>query len=90
MDHELRPLVERLRDYDNCHDGDVDDAADMLEFLLEQFQCSSLMADNQHYWRHKTGWPWTHATGPNIETAVLNAMAEVERSKAEMEGVPDA
>ena len=26
-------LVERLRDYDTCHDGDVDSAADRLEQL---------------------------------------------------------
>lgn len=28
-------LVERLRNYDNCHDGDVDDAAYRLEYLQE-------------------------------------------------------
>lgn len=27
-------LVERLRDYDACHDGDVDDAADAIERLI--------------------------------------------------------
>lgn len=81
---EPRPLIERLRDYDTCHDGDVDEAADMLEFLLGQFQASSLMANNQHYYRFRTGWPWTHATGPNIETAVRNAMAEQKRGFEEL------
>jgi hypothetical protein len=31
--HNTAELVARLRDYDNCHDGDVDDAADHLEYL---------------------------------------------------------
>jgi hypothetical protein len=26
-------LVAKLRDYDNCHDGDIDEAADRLEHL---------------------------------------------------------
>lgn len=28
------PIVARLRDYDNCHDGDVDEAANVIERLM--------------------------------------------------------
>lgn len=31
---EVLELVNRLRDYDQCHDGDVDKAADVLEELI--------------------------------------------------------
>lgn len=33
---EILELVRRLRDYDNCHDGDVDQAADVLEELINR------------------------------------------------------
>lgn len=33
MRRDTAELVARLRDYDNCHDGDVDDAAARLEEL---------------------------------------------------------
>ena len=55
----------------------------MLEFLLQQFQSHSLKMDGWHSWRFRGGWPWTHARGPDIRTAVCNAMAEVEREARE-------
>lgn len=34
MNNQKSDLVQRLRDYERCHDGDIDEAADMLEFFL--------------------------------------------------------
>jgi len=44
-------IVERLRNYDTCHDGDIDEAADMIEFLLGSLQSHSLKMDGGHSWR---------------------------------------
>ena len=77
-------IVNRLRDYNNCHDGDVDEAADLLEFLLSRFQSHSLQMNGQHSWRFRTDWPWKYATGPTIEEALKAAMAEQKRGMAEM------
>lgn len=57
----------------------------MLDFLLRQFYMNSPKMDGQHRWNFRYGWPWTHAKGSTIEEAVRNAMAEVEREKAEHE-----
>jgi hypothetical protein len=43
---EILELVKRLRDYDNCHDGDVDQAADVLEEML---RCVSDLSTDCHY-----------------------------------------
>lgn len=43
---EILELVKRLRDYDNCHDGDVDQAADVLEELL---RCVFDLSTDCHY-----------------------------------------
>ena len=77
-------IVNRLMDYDNCHDDDVDEAADLLEFLLSRFQAHSLHMDGNHAWRFVTGWPWNYATGPTIEAALKAALVEYERGMAEM------
>lgn len=71
---EPRSIIERLRD-DHCATSDVDEAADMLEFLFGQFKLRSLHMGGQHHWWFEHLWPWGHARGPDIETAVRNAMA---------------
>ena len=78
-----QPIVMRLRNYDECHDGDVDEAADMLEFLLGQFQLTDCKMDSQHGWRFRHGWPMNHCVGQTAEAAVKAAMREVERSRSE-------
>lgn len=55
----------------------------MLDFLLGQFQMHSPKMGRNHSWLFRYGWPWSHAKGENIEAAIRNAMAEVEREKAE-------
>lgn len=75
-------LIERLRNYDTCHNGDVDLAADMLEFVFGQMQMHSPKMNSQHSYRWRGGWPMTHAVGNGPEAALLAAMAEVKRSKA--------
>ena len=79
MDRMTHETVKRLRDYDNCNDGDVDEAADLLEFLLARFRPVTTIGGN--HWRFATEWPWTHATGPDIETAIRAAMEEEKRVK---------
>lgn len=56
---------------------------EMLNFLLGNFQMCSPKMDGSHSWRFRMGWPWTHAKGSDIRTAVENAMVEVEREKIE-------
>lgn len=77
-------IVSRLRNYNTCHDGDIYEAADMLEFLLGQMQMHSPKMNGQHSYRFKSGgWPMTHCVGHNAEDAVRAAMLEVVRSKME-------
>lgn len=56
---------------------------EMLEFLLGNFQMHSPKMNSEHSWRFRGGWPMTHAIGPDPETAIRRAMAEVEREKSE-------
>ena len=69
-------IVMRLRDYD----GDVDEAADMLEFFFGQMQMHSPNMDGNHSYRFRSsGWPMTHCKGPNAEAAVKAAIQEIKR-----------
>jgi hypothetical protein len=77
-------IVVRLRNYAECHDGDVDEAADMLEFFLNQMQAHDVKMDGQHRYRFVSGgWPMTHCVGPNAEDAVKSAIREIQRSRSE-------
>ena len=58
--------------------------ADMLEFFFDQMQSHSLKMDGQHSYRFRSGWPMTHCVGPNRKDAVKAAIAEIERSHAEL------
>lgn len=80
----MRDIVSRLRNYDECHDGDVDEAADMLEFFFGQMQMHSLKMDGQHGYRFRgSGWPMSHCVGPSAEDAVRAAIVEIKRSRSE-------
>lgn len=80
----VHAIVMRLRDYENCHDGDVDEAADMLEFFFGQMQMHSPKMDGRHSYRFRgSGWPMTHCVGPNAEDAVKAALNEIRRSRSE-------
>lgn len=75
-------IVMRLRDYDNCHDGDVDEAADMLEFFFGQMQMHSPDMGGNHSYRFRSGgWPMTHCKGSNAEDAVKSAIQEIKRER---------
>lgn len=77
-------IIARLRNYDQCHDGDIDEAANMLEFFFGQMQMHSPKMDGQHSYRFRGGgWPMTHCVGPNAEHAVKSAIREVQRSRSE-------
>ncbi len=73
-------LVERLRNYDECNDSDVDEAADMLEFVFSLMQVTSAKMDGQHLWRFAGGWPMTRAKGQTPEAAIRTAMEDARRS----------
>jgi len=78
----LHGIVMRLRNYDECHDGDVDEAADMLEFFFGQMQMHSPDMGGQHSYRFRSGgWPMTHCKGPNAEDAVRSAILEIKRER---------
>ncbi len=80
----VHDIVTRLRNYDECHDGDVDDAADMLEFFFGQMQMHSPKMNGQHSYRFcGSGWPMTHCVGLNAEDAVRAAIKEIKRSRSE-------
>ena len=75
-------IVQRLRDYDNCDDSVIDEAADMLEQLLDQFQMHSPDMGGQHRYRFRNGgWPMNHMRGPNCESALMAVLAEVARER---------
>lgn len=74
-------IVDRLRNYDTCHDGDIDLAADMLEFFFGQMQMHSPKMNGQHSYRFMMGWPMTHCIGSTAEEGVFNAMKEIKREK---------
>jgi hypothetical protein len=76
-------LVERLRDYDQCHDGDIDEAADMLEFFFGQMQMHSPKMDGQHSYSFRGGWPMQHCIGNSPEAAVRAAIAEIRKASGE-------
>lgn len=81
MSTPIESIVTRLRDYDNCHDGDVDDAADMLEFFFGRMQMHRPdMGGNHSYYFLSGGWPMTHCKGPNAEDAVRAAIQEIKRA----------
>ena len=77
-------IVDRLRQHTCC--PDINKAADMLEFLLGQFQMHSPKMNGQHTWRFRPGWPMIDAIGRTPEEAIRAAMVEVERSKQETAG----
>lgn len=76
-------IVATLRDYDQCNDSDIDEAADMLEFFFGLMQSHSLKMDGQHSWRFAGGWPMTLAKGRTPEEAIRAAM------KAQKDGTND-
>jgi len=79
-DHET---VNRLR-FANVTNDDIEDVADLLEFLLNRFEPATLEPEDQHTWRFAAGWPWKHARGATIEAALQSAMAEQKRGMGEM------
>ena len=77
-------IVSRLRNYETCHDSDIDEAADMLEFFFGQMQARSIKMNGQHSYRFMVGgWPMTHCIGPSAEHAVKSAITEIKRSRIE-------
>ena len=74
-------LPDRLRMETDRPDSTINQAADMLEFLLNQFHIASCKMDGRHSWRFAHGWPMTHCVGRTPEEAVREAMTEVDRSK---------
>ena len=80
----MRDIVSRLRNRDECRDGDVGEAADMLEFFFGQMQGYSLEMSGQHSYRFRSsGWPMSHCVGPSAEDAVRAAIVEIKRSRSE-------
>lgn len=67
-------IVERLRNYDDCHDGDIDEAADMIEFLLGSLQSHSPKMDGQRSWMWHAGWPLSSVRASTAEEAVKQAI----------------
>lgn len=79
-------FVAQLRNYDGCSDGDVDEAADMLEFFFGQMQMHSPTRNGQHRYRFRLGgWPMTHCVGSSKVQAVRAATKEIRRARL---GVP--
>ncbi len=82
-------IIEDLRKLAEPNDSDtanaLRDAASMLEFFFDQMQVASCKMDGEHHYRIRGGWPMTHAVGESPEMAIRAAMAEVRRSKEEMD-----
>lgn len=73
-------IIERLRDRDIC-DGDLEDAADMLEFFFGQMQMYSADMGGRHRYRFRGGWPMNQCVGPNAEEAVMAAIDAIKQSR---------
>lgn len=77
----MTEIITRLRDYDSCHDGDVDLAADMLEFFFGQMQSHSLHMDGTAGYRFRGGWPLSYVRATTREEAVLECLRLIEEAK---------
>jgi hypothetical protein len=78
-------IVTRLRNHTECHNDDLNEAADMLEFFFNQMQMHSPKMNGQHSYRFRgSGWPMTHCIGPNAENAVKAALQEIQRARTEL------
>lgn len=76
-------IVDRLRERD---DSVVDEAAEMLEWLLSNFQMHSPHMGGQHRYRFRNGgWVMSNCVGPNIEDALSNALAALREQNGEGE-----
>lgn len=72
-------IVARLRDH---NDGDVDEAADMLEFFFGQMRMHSPHMGGDHSYRFISGgWPMTQCRGPNAVDAVRSAIRAIKRER---------
>ena len=70
-------IVDRLRNYESCHDGDIDQAADMLEFFFSCMQSHSLHMNGSRTFRFHSGWPLSSVAASTPEEAVVKAMLKV-------------
>ena len=77
-------IINRIMDYDNCHDDDIDEAAELLEFLLDRFEFATYEINGHHRWKFSARWPWKEARGPNIEAALKAALEAQKRGVGEM------
>ena len=78
-------IVAKLRDYDWCNDDDIDEAADMLEFLLSQYKLEQLSSTGLHkYWFANGDWPLYMVAGETPEAAIRMAMALQKRRDQEL------
>lgn len=81
-------IVKQLRDYDTCSDGDIDEAADMLEVLLSQFQMHSPNMNGEHSYRFGGGgWPVRSMKGPNVEDALRRVVREVQHAREQLKAM---
>ena len=77
MSEATEGIVARLRNYDDCHDGDIDEAADMLEFFFSCMQSHSVHMNGNRSWRFHSGWPLSSVAASTPEKAVTKAMLKV-------------
>jgi len=75
--------VARLR-FANVTNDDIEDIADLLEFLLDRFEPATLEMNDQHRWKFSARWPWKEARGPTIEAALQAALAAQKRGMHDM------
>lgn len=47
---EIFELIDRLMDYDHCHDGDVDEAAECLRELADRLEYYEPELECDHFW----------------------------------------
>lgn len=85
MIDDLETLIDKLIKGDPSVAIDAAMRLNEYKFLLCQFTSHSLHMDGQHSWRFCTGWPWSHAKGPNVISAIRAAMSEVHREHQKRE-----
>ena len=82
-DYEIVNRLRRISEH-SMFDETINEAAELLEFILDRFEFATLEINGHHRWKFSARWPWKEARGPNIEAALKAALEAQKRGVGEM------
>lgn len=74
-------IINRLRNFGNVYDDDIELAADMLEFFFNQMEAHSLHMDATAGFLLRNHWPLTSVRAGSREEAVLECLRLIEEER---------